>query len=105
MKPCLCIFFCCFLFLPGNSQEIKNPFFGLYSIVGGDSVYKTFEDQIRVMKEAGYDGIEIPGTEEFSGMKSALDKLRFHAAYFYFAVYQYHRAERNGYYPGALYPK
>ncbi|MDP4132323.1 MAG: TIM barrel protein [Bacteroidota bacterium] len=80
------LLFCFLLHVKAYSQEIKNPFFGLYSIIGGDSVYNTFEKQVKLVKESGYDGIEISGPEDFIGMKSALDKLDFHGAYFYFMV-------------------
>ncbi|HZK65094.1 MAG TPA: sugar phosphate isomerase/epimerase, partial [Puia sp.] len=48
--------------------------------------YNTFEKQVKLVKETGYDGIEINEPENFVAMKSALDKLNFHGAYFYFMV-------------------
>lgn len=87
MKTCIgLLFVCCLLQITGAAQRVRNPFFGLYSIVSGDSAYKTFDDQVRVMKETGYDGIEISQPGNFPEMKAALDKLHFHGASFYFQV-------------------
>ncbi|MBA4166326.1 MAG: sugar phosphate isomerase/epimerase [Chitinophagaceae bacterium] len=87
MKPCIAfLLFCCLLCANGYSQEIKNPFFTLYNIISGDPTYNTVEKQIKFVKETGYDGIEINEPENFEAVKSALDKLNFPGAYFYFMV-------------------
>lgn len=85
MKTFISILFLCFAYLAGHTQPVKNSFFGLYSIVNSDP-YATCEEQVKLMKDAGYDGLEISEPENFLSMKAALDKFRFHGAYFYFQV-------------------
>ena len=49
-------------------QKIKNEFFTLHNIIRGDSTYNTFEKQVELVKNAGFDGIEINQIESFDGM-------------------------------------
>jgi len=63
--------------------QIKNEFFTLHNIIRGDSVYKTFDSQVALIKSAGFDGIEINQLDSFDGMKAALDKHQFKGSYFY----------------------
>lgn len=65
------------------SQKIKNKFFPLHNIIRGDSVYNTYDKQVALIKNAGYDAIEISQLESFEGMKEALDKHHFKGSYFY----------------------
>ncbi|MBC7826162.1 MAG: sugar phosphate isomerase/epimerase [Chitinophagaceae bacterium] len=58
----------------------------MHNIIRGDSTYNTFEKQVALVKNAGYDGIEINSTAHFEGMKAALDKHRFQASYFYVRI-------------------
>ncbi|AEI49685.1 sugar phosphate isomerase/epimerase family protein [Runella slithyformis] len=76
---------CCF-FTGAPAQKIKNDFFALHNIIRGDSAYDTFDKQVELIKNAGFDGIEINQTQSFDGMKAALDKHRFTGAYFYVRV-------------------
>lgn len=64
-------------------QKIKNEFFTLHNIIRGDSTYNTFEKQVELVKNAGFDGIEINQIESFDGMKKALDQHAFKASFFY----------------------
>ncbi|CAG5000202.1 hypothetical protein DYBT9275_02414 [Dyadobacter sp. CECT 9275] len=65
------------------SQQIKNEFFPLHNIIRGDSVYDTYSKQVALIKNAGYDGIEISQIDSFEGMKAALDQHHFKGSYFY----------------------
>jgi hypothetical protein len=64
-------------------QKIKNEFFALHNIIRGDSTYNTFDKQVGIVKNAGFDGIEINQIESFDGMKKALDQHAFKASFFY----------------------
>ena len=68
------------------AQQIKNPFFALHNIIRGDSTYNTFDKQVELVKNAGFDAIEINQVANFKGMKAALDKYQFVGAYFYVRV-------------------
>lgn len=70
----------------GFAQKVTNDFFALHNIIRGDSVYNTFEKQVQLIQNAGFDGIEINQTDSFEGMKSALDKYHFRGSYFYVKV-------------------
>ena len=70
----------------GFSQEIKNPFFATYSIIEGDSVYNTFDGQVKFLKETGYSAIEMGDPKNFDAKQSALKINSFPGAYFYFMV-------------------
>ncbi len=72
----------CF-FQAGYAQKIKNPFFAFHNIIRGDSMYQTFDQQVELVKNAGFDGIEINSLETFVGMKQALDKHQFVGSFFY----------------------
>jgi sugar phosphate isomerase/epimerase len=65
------------------AQKVKNEFFPLHNIIRGDSVYNTFDKQVELVKNAGFDGIEINQVDNFEGMKTALDKHQFKASFFY----------------------
>jgi len=65
------------------AQKVKNEFFALHNIIRGDSTYTTFDKQVELVKNAGFDGIEINQIESFDGMKTALDKYEFKGSYFY----------------------
>jgi sugar phosphate isomerase/epimerase len=65
------------------AQKVKNEFFALHNIIRGDSTYNTFDKQVELVKNAGFDGIEINQIESFDGMKTALDKYEFKGSYFY----------------------
>lgn len=58
----------------------------MHNIIRGDSTYNTFDKQVALVKNAGYDGIEINSVDHFEGMKAALDKYQFHASYFYVRI-------------------
>ena len=70
----------------GFSQKITNEFFTLHNIIRGDSTYNTFDKQVELVKNAGFDGIEINQIENFDGMKTALDKHQFKGSYFYVKI-------------------
>lgn len=65
------------------AQKVKNEFFALHNIIRGDSIYNTFDKQVELVKNAGFQGIEINQVESFDGMKIALDKHEFKASFFY----------------------
>jgi len=65
------------------AQKVKNEFFALHNIIRGDSTYNTFDKQVELVKNAGFDGIEINQIESFEGMKTALDQFQFKGSYFY----------------------
>lgn len=85
MKICLLIFLF-FAVEKSFSQKVKNEFFVLHNIIRGDSTYNTFEKQVALIKNAGYDGIEINSVDHFEGMKIALDRFQFQASYFYVKI-------------------
>lgn len=70
----------------GLAQKLTNPFFVLHNIIRGDSTYNTFDKQIELVKQTGFDGIEINQLESFEGMKAALDKQQFMGSYFYVKI-------------------
>lgn len=70
----------------GFAQKVTNDFFALHNIIRGDSVYNTFEKQVQLIQNAGFDGIEINQVDSFEGMKIALDKYHFQGSYFYVKV-------------------
>ncbi|AQG78010.1 sugar phosphate isomerase/epimerase family protein [Spirosoma montaniterrae] len=67
-------------------RTVPNDFFVLHNAIRGDSTYKTFDQQVALIKSLGYDGVEINQLESFEGMKTALDKHRFTGSYFYIRV-------------------
>lgn len=71
---------------PAFSQEVNNDFFVLHNAIRGDSVYKTFDQQVALIKSLGYDGVEINQLESFAGMKAALDKHQFKGSYLYLKI-------------------
>ncbi|GAB3250847.1 hypothetical protein GCM10027347_08890 [Larkinella harenae] len=64
----------------------KNHFFVLHNAIRGDSTYKTFDQQVALIKSMGFDGVEINQLDSFEGMKAALDKHGFTGSYFYIKV-------------------
>ncbi|MFD1139506.1 sugar phosphate isomerase/epimerase family protein [Larkinella insperata] len=64
-------------------RKVRNDFFALHNAIRGDSTYKTFDQQVALVKGLGYDGLEINQLDSFEGMKAALDKHRFTGSYFY----------------------
>ena len=48
------------------AQKVKNDFFALHNIIRGDSTYNTFDKQVELVKNAGFDGIEINQIESFT---------------------------------------
>lgn len=81
-KSTIFLIWICF-FQTGYAQKIKNPFFTLHNIIRGDNTYQTFDQQVELVKNAGFDGIEINSLESFVGMKQALDKHQFVGSFFY----------------------
>jgi sugar phosphate isomerase/epimerase len=79
---CLCVLLASTI----SFSQVKNEFFPLHNIIRGDSVYKDFDSQVKLIKTAGFDGIEINLIESFEGMKAALDKHKFKPSYFYFKL-------------------
>jgi sugar phosphate isomerase/epimerase len=74
------------LVVPAFSQKVGNEFFVLHNAIRGDSVYKTFDQQVALIKSLGYDGVEINQLESFAGMKAALDQHHFKGSYLYFKI-------------------
>lgn len=74
-----------FVLVSGNvsAQKVRNHFFALHNIIRGDSTYNTFDKQVKLIKEAGYDGLEINQVDSFNGMKEALDQYKLEGSYFY----------------------
>ncbi len=68
------------------AQKVKNEFFAFHNIIRGDSIYNTFDKQVELIKNAGFDAIEINQIDSFEGMKAALDKYQFKGAYFYVKI-------------------
>lgn len=67
-------------------RAIPNHFFVLHNAIRGDSTYKSFDQQVALIKSLGYDGVEINQLESFEGMKAALDKHQFTGSYFYIRI-------------------
>ena len=65
------------------AQNVKNEFFALHNSMRGDSTYNTFDKQVELVKNEGFEGIEINQIESFDGMKIALDQYQFKGSYFY----------------------
>jgi sugar phosphate isomerase/epimerase len=68
------------------AQKINNHFFVLHNAIRGDSTYKTFDQQVALIKSLGYNGVEINQLESFDGMKAALEKHQFRGSYLYFKI-------------------
>lgn len=68
------------------AQPIQNDFFVLHNAIRGDSTYKTFDQQVSLVKGLGYDGVEINQLDSFDGMMAALDKHALTGSYFYFKI-------------------
>lgn len=68
------------------AQKINNHFFVLHNAIRGDTTYKTFDQQVALIKSLGYDGVEINQLESFDGMKAALDRHQFRGSYLYFKI-------------------
>jgi sugar phosphate isomerase/epimerase len=68
------------------TQKLANDFFVLHNAIRGDSVYKTFDQQVALIKGMCYDGVEINQLESFAGMKAALDQHQFKGSYLYFKI-------------------
>lgn len=86
MKTLLLVLAIIFSFGASYAQRMKNEFFALHNIIRGDSTYDTFDEQVVLLQNAGYDGVEINSVESFEGMKLALDKHRFRSFYFYVKI-------------------
>lgn len=69
-----------------KNGPVRNDFFVLHNAIRGDSTYKTFDEQVALIKRLGYDGVEINQLESFAGMKAALDKHRFTGSYYYIRI-------------------
>ena len=65
------------------AQKVRNQFFALHNIIRGDSLYNTFDKQVELVKNEGFDAIEINQLENFDEMKAAIDKYQFKGAFFY----------------------
>lgn len=87
MNP-IVLSFCLLIFTISTafSQRVNNHFFVLHNAIRGDSVYKTFDEQVALIKSLGYDGVEINQLESFDGMKAALDKHQLKGSYLYFKI-------------------
>ncbi|GAB3899545.1 hypothetical protein GCM10028803_20860 [Larkinella knui] len=89
MKKLAFFFWAVFLTGVGLAQQVSrvsNDFFVLHNAIRGDSTYKTFDQQVELIKSLGYDGVEINQLDSFDGMKAALDKHQFTGSYFYIKV-------------------
>ena len=76
MKPILVItslMLCLFTY----SQRITNDFFVFESILSNDSVYNSFEKKANLIKESGFNGIEIFELDQFNEKFNAILKLGF----------------------------
>jgi len=76
MKPILVItslMLCLFTY----SQRITNDFFVFESILSNDSVYNSFEKKANLIKESGFNGIEISELDQFKEKFNAILKLGF----------------------------
>src|SRR6218665_3098338 len=73
MKQLVLLIVWCLWTTTGNGQKVKKEIFVLHNIIRGDAQYNTFEKQARLVKETGFDGLEINQTENFEPMKAALD--------------------------------
>jgi sugar phosphate isomerase/epimerase len=71
----------------GITQKINNHFFALHNIIRGDSVYSTFDQQVLLIKNAGFDGVEINSIDSFEGMQAAIEKHQFKGSYFYVRIH------------------
>lgn len=87
MKKLIVLFSLLLLAGYGFAQRaLKNHFFVLHNAIRGDSTYKTFDQQVALIKSLGFDGVEINQLDSFEGMKAALDKHRFTGSYFYIKI-------------------
>jgi len=69
-----------------KKSRLTNDFFVLHNAIRGDSTYKTFDEQVALIKDLGFDGVEINQLDSFDGLKAALDKHQFTGSYFYVKV-------------------
>jgi sugar phosphate isomerase/epimerase len=76
MKPILVIT-SLMLSLFTYSQRITNDFFVFESILSNDSVYNSFEKKANLIKESGFNGIEIFELDQFNEKLNAILKLGF----------------------------
>ena len=74
MKPLLVIT-SLMLSLFTYSQRITNDFFVFESILSNDSVYNSFEKKANLIKESGFNGIEIFELDQFNEKLNAILKL------------------------------
>lgn len=59
------------------SQRIKNEFFVFESVLSNDSVYNTFEKKAKLIKESGFNGIEVFELHHFNEKFKAILNLGF----------------------------
>lgn len=57
-----------------KSQSIQNTFFTLHNGIRGDSVYNTPAKQVALIKEIGYEGMEINQLENVEAFKPEMDR-------------------------------
>ena len=86
MKKAILTFLLLSLFAQGVCQKISNEFFVLHNGIRGDSTYKTYDQQVGLIKSLGYDGVEINQIESYEGMKNALKQHGLKGSYFYVRI-------------------
>ena len=59
------------------SQRIKNDFFVFESVLSNDSVYNSFEKKAKLIKESGFNGIEVFELHHFNEKFKAILNLGF----------------------------
>ena len=59
------------------SQPITNDFFVFESVLSNDSFYNSFEKKAKLIKESGFDGIEISELDQFKEKFKAIVNLGF----------------------------
>ena len=69
-----------------NSRKVANLFFTLHNSIRGDSVYKTPKEQVRIIKQVGFAGMEINSLPEIAVFKPEMDKQKLKIGYVYFAL-------------------
>jgi sugar phosphate isomerase/epimerase len=65
------------------SQRITNDFFVFESVLSNDPIYNSFEKKAKLIKESGFNGIEIFELDNFREKISAIQNLDFKASSLY----------------------
>jgi sugar phosphate isomerase/epimerase len=76
------LFFCQFVL----AQKISNEFFVFQSIISGDPNYDNFDKQVKLVKDAGFAGIEIFELDDFNQKLATIQRHNFKGSFLYAKV-------------------